>query len=101
MEELELNSTQIQQLSELIRQEAVKLLFESAKGKADFIFKCYDGWKPSYPYGQFNKYPDASYEAFKEDVEVLRKIHDTKMDEYIEKNGRIGFVKVISGAAQR
>ena len=86
------------ELADLIRAEAVKLLYDRAKQQAQTIFNIYDEWKPTYPYGQFNPLPKNLYSAWERDLETLRGIYDVKLEEYIKTHGRVGFVKVISGA---
>lgn len=85
-----------EELANLIKQEAAELVHESAKRISKFIRKAHNNFTPSYPYGQFNKYPAASYAEFEKHVEHIRAIFDTDMEKYIKDNGKAGFVKVIS-----
>lgn len=84
-----------EKLEKLIKIEAIKLLTASSERKMDFINRCYSDWKPSYPYGQFNKLPNELYSAFEKDVETLKNIHSTKLNEYLEKHGKEGFMRVV------
>ena len=72
-------------LADLVRKEAVKLLNEGAKKSARFVSMCYKDWKPSYPYGQFNKAPAAMYDMFEKDLTKLKTIYDVELEEYFKK----------------
>ncbi len=74
-----------EQLAKLVKEEAIKLVHEGAKKSARFVSTCYRDWKPSYPYGQFNKAPAAMWNMYEKDVVKLQTIYDVELEEYFKK----------------